>query len=38
MQAITVEDVFKEVTGIYDSLRRGPHPEVNLSNDGCADS
>jgi ADP-heptose:LPS heptosyltransferase len=26
MQAITVEDVFKEVTGIYDSLRRGPHP------------
>jgi ADP-heptose:LPS heptosyltransferase len=38
MQAITVEDVFKEVTGIYDSLKRGPHPEVNLSNDGCADS
>jgi ADP-heptose:LPS heptosyltransferase len=38
MQAITVEDVFKEVTGIYDSLRRGPHPEVNLSNDGCASS
>jgi ADP-heptose:LPS heptosyltransferase len=28
MQAITVEDVFKEVTGIYDSLKRGPHPEV----------
>jgi len=38
MQAITVEDVFKEVTGIYDSLRRGPHPEGNLSNDGCANS
>jgi ADP-heptose:LPS heptosyltransferase len=38
MQAITVEDVFKEVTGIYDSLKRGAHPEVNLSNDGCADS
>jgi ADP-heptose:LPS heptosyltransferase len=38
MQAITVEDVFKEVTGIYDSLKRGPHPKVNLSNDGCANS
>jgi ADP-heptose:LPS heptosyltransferase len=37
MQAIRVEDVFKEVTGIYDSLKRGPHPEV-LSNDGCANS
>jgi ADP-heptose:LPS heptosyltransferase len=24
MQAITVEDVFKEVTGIYDSLKREP--------------
>jgi hypothetical protein len=22
MQAITVDDVFKEVTGIYDSLKR----------------
>jgi ADP-heptose:LPS heptosyltransferase len=38
MQAITVEDVFREVTGIYDSFRRGPHPEVNRSNDGCVDS
>jgi len=28
MQAITVDDVFKEVTRIYDSLKR-PHPEIN---------
>ena len=34
MQAITVEDVFREVTDIYDSFKRAPHPEVNLSNDG----
>jgi hypothetical protein len=37
MQAITVDDVFKKVTRIYDSLR-GPHPEINLRNDECANS
>jgi hypothetical protein len=37
MQAITVNDVFKGVTGIYDSLKR-THPEINLPNDGCANS
>jgi ADP-heptose:LPS heptosyltransferase len=36
MQAITVDHVFKEVTRIYDSLKR-PHPEINLPNDECAD-
>jgi len=34
MQAITVEEVFREVTGIYDSLKRAPQPEVNLPSDG----
>jgi hypothetical protein len=37
MQAITVDDVFKEVIRIYDSLRR-PRPEINLPNDGCANA
>ena len=37
MQAITVDDVFEEVTRIYDSLKRTV-PEINLSNDGCANS
>jgi hypothetical protein len=29
MQAITVDDVFENVTRIYDSLK-GSHPEFNL--------
>jgi hypothetical protein len=37
MQAITVNDVFKEVTGIYDSLKRATS-EINLPNDACANS
>jgi len=28
-QAITVDDVFKETYGLYDSLLSGPHPEIN---------
>jgi ADP-heptose:LPS heptosyltransferase len=37
MQAITVDDVFEEVTRIYDSLKRSAS-EINLPNDGCANS
>jgi ADP-heptose:LPS heptosyltransferase len=37
MQAITVDDVFVEVTRIYDSLR-GPDPEINLPIDACINS
>jgi ADP-heptose:LPS heptosyltransferase len=36
MQAITVDDVFEEVTRIYDSLKSTS--ETDLSNDGCANS
>ena len=37
MQAITVDDVFVEVTRIYDSLR-GLDPEINLPIDACINS
>src|SRR5260370_2259710 len=37
MQAITVDDVFVEVTRIYDSLR-GPDPEITLPIDACINS
>ena len=37
MQAITVDDVFENVTRIFDSLKES-HPEFNLSTEGCANS
>src|SRR5438552_8915560 len=37
MQAITVDDVFKEVTRIYDSLKTTTSG-INLPNDGCPNS
>jgi hypothetical protein len=35
MQAITIDDVFEKVTGIYDSVGDW-HPEFNLPTEGCA--
>ncbi|MFL6500017.1 MAG: glycosyltransferase family 9 protein [Candidatus Udaeobacter sp.] len=37
MQTITVDDVFENVTRIYDSLKE-PHPEFNLTTEECANS
>jgi len=37
MQAITVDDVFENVTRIYDSLKES-HPEFNLTTEECANS
>ena len=37
MQAITVDDVFENVTRIYDSLKES-HPEFNLPTEECANS
>src|SRR4051794_32813699 len=37
MQAITVDDVFENVTRIYDSLKQS-HPEFNQPTEGCANS
>jgi len=37
MQAITVDDVFENVTRIYDSLKQS-HPEFNLTTEECANS
>src|SRR6266571_6331385 len=37
MQAITVDDVFKEITRIYDSIKRA-RADGKLHNDGCGNS
>jgi ADP-heptose:LPS heptosyltransferase len=37
MQAITIEDVFENVTRIYDSLKES-HPQFNLTTEECANS
>jgi ADP-heptose:LPS heptosyltransferase len=37
MQAITVDDVFENVTRIYDSLKES-HPQFNLTTEECANS